>query len=92
MSPERWHVIRSLFDEAVRCEPRDRESLLRDRCAGDNEMRAAVERLLADDELRPQRGIPLVSRLRTGRERRDGKRRVGLSTMPGSPAQGNPTR
>ncbi len=50
MSPERWHVIRSLFDEAVRCEPRDRESLLRDRCAGDNEMRAAVERLLADDE------------------------------------------
>ncbi len=51
MTSERWQAICSLFDEAVRCTLPDREVLLRDRCAGDKELKAAVERLLANDEL-----------------------------------------
>ena len=51
MTWERWRTICSLFDEAVRCAPSDRDNLLSERCAGDKSLRSAVERLLADDEL-----------------------------------------
>ena len=51
MTWERWRAIYSLFDEAVRCAPPDRDNLLSERCAGDKGLQSAVELLLADDEL-----------------------------------------
>src|SRR5271166_1157287 len=51
MTWERWRAIYSLFDEAIRCAPPDRDNLLSERCAGDKGLQSAVERLLADDEL-----------------------------------------
>ncbi len=44
MNPERWQAIRTLFDEAVRCAPPDREVFLRERCSGDPDLQSSVER------------------------------------------------
>ena len=49
MTPERWRQIDDLFDAALRVSPAEREAWLRGTC-GDDELRAEVGRLLAQDE------------------------------------------
>ena len=50
MTPERWRQIGELFDAAVRIDPAEREAWLRAACGGDDDLRAEVGRLLAQDE------------------------------------------
>jgi serine/threonine protein kinase len=50
MSPERWKQVRAMFDGAVRRAAADREVFLAQACAGDPELRAEVDALLADDD------------------------------------------
>ena len=50
MTPERWRRIDDLFDAALRLDPAEREAWLRDACGGDDDLRAEVGRLLAQDE------------------------------------------
>ena len=49
MTPERWQRICDVFHESRRCDPQDRDTLLHEACGEDTELRAEVERLLADD-------------------------------------------
>ena len=46
MTPKRWRQIGELFDAAVKIDPAERESWLRAACAGDDDLRAQVSRLL----------------------------------------------
>ena len=55
MTPERWRRARDLFDQALELTPPDREPFLEQATAGDGEMRAEVERLLAADQDLQQR-------------------------------------
>jgi serine/threonine-protein kinase len=50
MTPERWHRIDVLFDAALRLDPTEREAWLGGACGGDDEIRAEVDRLLAQDQ------------------------------------------
>jgi eukaryotic-like serine/threonine-protein kinase len=50
MTPERWRQIDDLFDAAVRVAPPARAAWLRDACGGDDDLRAEVIRLLAQDD------------------------------------------
>ncbi|HKI17236.1 MAG TPA: protein kinase, partial [Isosphaeraceae bacterium] len=50
MTPERSQQVYDLFLEVLRIVPAAREALLQQRCAGDPELRAMVEELLASDE------------------------------------------
>ena len=50
MTPERWRQIGELFDAAVRIDPAGREAWLRAACGEDDDLRAEVGRLLAQDE------------------------------------------
>jgi len=50
MTPQRWQQIYDLFIEVFRLAPAEREALLETRCAGDPELRARVDELLASDE------------------------------------------
>jgi hypothetical protein len=54
MSPEHEQQGRVLFVAALQCEPATRAALLDALCGGDTELRAAVERLLVDDEAASQ--------------------------------------
>ncbi len=49
MTPERWQRICALFNQVRRCDPEGRDPLLHEACGEDTELRAKVERLLADD-------------------------------------------
>jgi eukaryotic-like serine/threonine-protein kinase len=57
MTPERWRQIGELFDSAVRIDPAGREAWLSAACTGDDELRAEVGRLLAQDERADRDGI-----------------------------------
>jgi tRNA A-37 threonylcarbamoyl transferase component Bud32 len=50
MTPERWQQIGELFKAAVRIDPAGREVWLRAACGGDDDLRAEIARLLAQDE------------------------------------------
>jgi WD40 repeat protein/tRNA A-37 threonylcarbamoyl transferase component Bud32/Flp pilus assembly protein TadD len=50
MNPDRDQQIYDLFQEALRCSPDERAAWLTARCGGDEDLRAAVERLLTHDE------------------------------------------
>ena len=50
MTPERWHQIGELFKLAVQIDPAGREAWLRAACGRDDDLRAEVARLLAQDE------------------------------------------
>ncbi|MGD1097422.1 MAG: protein kinase [Bryobacteraceae bacterium] len=49
MTPERWHQIKALYHAALEHEPGERGVFLAEACAGDAELRAEVESLLAQD-------------------------------------------
>lgn len=49
MNAERWHRVRTLFDEVVQRPPDERLTYLRTRCEGDAELLAEVEPLLSAD-------------------------------------------
>jgi eukaryotic-like serine/threonine-protein kinase len=57
MTPERWRQIGELFDSAVEIDAGGREAWLRAACGGDDELRAEVCRLLAQDERADRDGI-----------------------------------
>jgi tetratricopeptide (TPR) repeat protein len=66
MTPERWRQIKDAFDEAVHVAPAERRSLLERVCARDAELRAEVERLLAEhDKAGDILDRPLVQTIRT---------------------------
>jgi eukaryotic-like serine/threonine-protein kinase len=46
VTPARWQRVNELFHEALGCEPEARDSLLRERTAGDPELRREVDTLL----------------------------------------------
>jgi tRNA A-37 threonylcarbamoyl transferase component Bud32 len=50
MTPERWQQIDRLFDASLRLAPTERDAWLREVCGGDDDLRAEVCRLLAEDE------------------------------------------
>jgi serine/threonine-protein kinase len=50
MTPGRWRLVGELFEAAVRIGPVGREDWLRHACDGDEELRAEVRRLLAQDQ------------------------------------------
>ena len=50
MTPERWQQIKELFNEALECEPIQRDEFLDRKCANDETLRAEVESLLASLE------------------------------------------
>src|SRR5947209_1029030 len=49
MSDERWQRIQCLFEAAIERDPAERTSFLAQACAGDAELRAAVDDLLVHD-------------------------------------------
>ena len=49
MTSERWQQVSDLFLEVLVLDPADRERLLSQRCEGDPELRAMVDRLVASD-------------------------------------------
>ena len=57
MTPERWQRVCVLFAAALRCAPEGRDTLLHEACGEDTELRAEVERLLADDHAASRDGF-----------------------------------
>ncbi len=49
ISPERWRRINEVLDQALELPPEELPAFLDRSCAGDAELRAAVEKLLAAD-------------------------------------------
>ncbi|HYU32918.1 MAG TPA: hypothetical protein VEW48_12210 [Thermoanaerobaculia bacterium] len=47
MTPERWKQVKEVLDAALRRPPEERGPLVGEACAGDAELRAEVESLLA---------------------------------------------
>ena len=52
MSPERWERMEELFHQAADLAPDERAVFLDHECAGDDDLRRAVESLLAQDASR----------------------------------------
>ena len=50
MSPDRWQQIEAVFQSALDLSPDKRELYLAENCQSDEELRAEVEKLLADYE------------------------------------------
>ena len=50
MTPEHWQRIDQLFQAAIELQPKERVSFLDQACAGDEDLRSAVEALIASDE------------------------------------------
>jgi serine/threonine-protein kinase len=50
MTPERWRRVGDLFGAATQVDPAGREAWLRAACDGDDDLRAEVDRMLAQDE------------------------------------------
>ncbi|MDR3635058.1 MAG: serine/threonine-protein kinase [Isosphaeraceae bacterium] len=50
MTTQRWRQISDLFDAALRLEPAERGDWVRGACGADDELRAELDRLLADDD------------------------------------------
>jgi Tol biopolymer transport system component len=51
MEPERWHKVESIFNRVLDAGVNRRESVLRECCAGDEDLRREVESLLAQHEV-----------------------------------------
>ncbi|WP_406698690.1 serine/threonine-protein kinase [Singulisphaera sp. Ch08] len=50
MTPDRWRQIGDLFDASLQLAPPERDAWLRQTCGEDDDLRAEVDRLLAQDE------------------------------------------
>lgn len=50
MTPERWQVVKDVFQAALRRDERQRPAYLDHACAGDPSLRADVDAMLASDE------------------------------------------
>jgi eukaryotic-like serine/threonine-protein kinase len=50
VSPERWQQIERLYDAVIKREPNERTALLKEWCAGDDELRREVEWMLAHQQ------------------------------------------
>ena len=50
MTPERWQQISELYRSAQLRDAAERDTFLRDACAGDEDLRRDVEALLAKEE------------------------------------------
>jgi eukaryotic-like serine/threonine-protein kinase len=70
MTPERWRQVCVLFAAALRCPAADRAVLLGEACAADPDLRAEVERLLADDADAGRDGFLEVPTVTVAPERR----------------------
>jgi serine/threonine-protein kinase len=57
MTPQRWVQVGELFDAAVRIDPAGRENWLRAACGGDDELRAEVGRLVAQNSRADRVGL-----------------------------------
>jgi serine/threonine-protein kinase len=57
MTPERWQQIGDVFEAAVQIAPDSREEWVRTACAGDDDLRVEVNRLLAQDEQADREGF-----------------------------------
>ncbi|MFH1999157.1 MAG: serine/threonine-protein kinase, partial [Planctomycetota bacterium] len=82
MQPERWQEIRSLFEETIRHEPRDRASFLDKACAHDSELKRHVEQLLRAEQesnhfLEPPRADEMVRFFEDPPEERMEQVRIG---------------
>lgn len=61
MTPERWQQVKAVFHEAVECDPSLVANFLSQRCAGDPDLQAEVESLLAAaHEPSPALKTPLI--------------------------------
>ncbi len=49
MDRERWQRIERVYDSAVELKPSDRQAYLEKACAGDDELRREVEKLISFD-------------------------------------------
>ena len=49
MNPDRFKHIYATFEAVLNCDPAVRDSMLRELCAGEDDVRAEVDRLLAQD-------------------------------------------
>lgn len=64
MTPERWETLKEIFEAALDASPTRRTALVREHCS-DPEMRAEVERLLAEhEEARTFLSTPLLKNVR----------------------------
>jgi WD40 repeat protein/serine/threonine protein kinase len=50
MTPERWQLVKAIFDQAVEREPASRAAFIHERCGNDEELQREVESLLASDQ------------------------------------------
>ena len=83
LSPDRWHQIDALFDEALDVSPEDRTAFLEDRCP--RELRASVNALL--------RGSSLSGDLTPGEGLRSALAETLLGELDrGEPVAGGPER
>ena len=51
MTPERWERVKRIFEAALEREPPSRAAFLESACQGDGELRAEVERRLAENDV-----------------------------------------
>ena len=51
MTPERWDRVKQVFEAALELEPASRTAFFDSACQGDSELRAEVERLLAENDI-----------------------------------------
>ena len=62
MTPEAWHRVEELFDQAVALAPEERDAWLDGQCHGDEELKNEVQSLLHNDLTRGR--DPLQSEIR----------------------------
>jgi serine/threonine-protein kinase len=95
MTPDRWRRLGEVFEAALRSEAASRESVLRRACAGDLELRAEVDRLLAQDARAGAEGfLSFLDGRGAGAERGESLARYLGETglMPRCPGCGEPLR
>ena len=90
MTPERWRQIGELFDAAVRIEPAEREAWLRAACGEDDDLRAEVGRLLAQDERADRDGFLTPPEVIEPASRSDGELAPPRTIAPGRAGPSRP--
>ncbi len=78
MTPERGERVYETFAQAAVCDPAELAALLDELCAGDSELRAEVERVLADDKRASQEHFLTPPEAPAGDANRDWRSPLGL--------------